>query len=184
MVSVRCGAAPLPSRQVDLITIDRDLESLFFEKNGTGTSLRQFQNGTMALLLSLQQRDNYTAVHSLSDAMLANLMAERLDLSPLEIVKFHHNGYDGAGYPALEPGMTERSVASHILEMADSFDAMTTPRVFVQGKPTLEEKIEDINRNRGTQFHPEVVDVCLALLREGIAVSTEIPIPDTIIFDM
>lgn len=97
----------------------------------------------------------------------------------LEAVKYHQRRFDGGGYPDLEKGMKQLSLLSFIMAMADSFDAMTSRRIFITGKPTLAEKIKDIDKNRNKQFHPDVADVCLALIKNGISVWTEIPIPST-----
>jgi putative nucleotidyltransferase with HDIG domain len=71
----------------------------------------------------------------------------------------HHERWDGKGYPhGLRGG--EIPVEAGIVGLADAFDAMTTDRPYSAARP-LEEAIEEIVRNRGTQFAPEVVDAFL-----------------------
>jgi len=89
----------------------------------------------------------------------------------------HHIRYDGKGYPATVKSSQEIALFSWIIGMADSLDAMTTMRSYVKGKPTLSEKIKDIEYNTGKQFHPRVANACLELLQEGIAVRSRLPLP-------
>ena len=50
--------------------------------------------------------------------------------------------------------------------VADSFDAMNTNRVY-RKKLTKEYIIDEIEKNKGKQFDPEIADVFLELLRDG-----------------
>ncbi|WP_342542821.1 HD-GYP domain-containing protein [Paenisporosarcina sp. FSL H8-0542] len=80
------------------------------------------------------------------------------------IVEEHHERYDGKGYPFGLKG-DEISLEAAIVSVVDSFDAMTTDRVY-RDSLTIEEAIQEIIRGRGTQFHPVVVDAFLKLLHE------------------
>jgi HD-GYP domain-containing protein (c-di-GMP phosphodiesterase class II) len=77
------------------------------------------------------------------------------------IVEQHHERFDGKGYPK---GLKEDeiSIEAAIIAVVDSFDAMTTDRVYKKGK-SKEEAFEEILRNRGTMYHPQVVDAFIAL---------------------
>jgi putative nucleotidyltransferase with HDIG domain len=77
-------------------------------------------------------------------------------------VEFHHERYDGEGYYGVDG--RELPLASHFLIVADSFDAMTTPRPF---RPALshEEGLAELERNSGTQFHPTVAKAFVAVQR-------------------
>jgi len=89
----------------------------------------------------------------------------------------HHLRYDGKGYPATTKRPDEISLFTWIIGMADALDAMTTMRSYVKGNPQIEEKIRDIEANKGKQFHPRVAEACLELLSEGMAVKTKLPLP-------
>ena len=81
-------------------------------------------------------------------------------------VRYHHERYDGAGYPEGLKGEQIPLIAS-IISVADSFDAMTTDRPY---RPALyrEEAIKEINRLSRLQFSPMVTDAFMELCREGV----------------
>ncbi|WP_171684698.1 HD-GYP domain-containing protein [Paenibacillus planticolens] len=84
----------------------------------------------------------------------------------LDIILYHHERYDGAGYPE---GLSGKQIPrlARILSIADSFDAMTSTRVY-RNKMDLEYAVDQIRKNRGTQFDPEITDVFLRMLeKEG-----------------
>ena len=74
-------------------------------------------------------------------------------------ILYHHERWDGRGYPH---GLTadEIPVEAGIVGLADAFDAMTTDRPYSDARP-LEEAVEEIVRNRSTQFAPATVDAFL-----------------------
>jgi hypothetical protein len=86
-----------------------------------------------------------------------NILKDVKDLeSLLDLVKYHHERYDGKGYPE---GKTseELSIDVFIIQLADSIDAMATDRPY--RKALSEEKIiSEIINCSGTQFHPKVVE--------------------------
>lgn len=71
------------------------------------------------------------------------------------IVAEHHERYDGNGYPSQMAGEST-SLASRVLAVADSFDAMTTTRAY-RGALTRDEAIAELLRGAGTQFDGNVV---------------------------
>ncbi|MEY8741786.1 HD domain-containing protein [Niallia taxi] len=77
------------------------------------------------------------------------------------IVEQHHERYDGKGYPKGLKG-NEISIEAAIIAVVDSFDAMTTDRVYKKGK-SKEEAFEEILNNKGTMYHPLVVDAFIEL---------------------
>ena len=80
-----------------------------------------------------------------------------------EIVRNHHEHYDGSGYPRGLIG-DETPILSQILALADSFDAMTTDRIY-KGRKNLLEALEEISRLSGKQFNPDVVKSALIALK-------------------
>ncbi|SOC41428.1 HD-GYP domain-containing protein [Ureibacillus acetophenoni] len=80
------------------------------------------------------------------------------------IVEQHHERFNGTGYPKGLQG-EEISVAAAIVSVVDSFDAMTTDRVYRKAL-THEEATAEILKGRGTLYHPEVVDHFIAILSD------------------
>ncbi len=78
---------------------------------------------------------------------------------------YHHERYDGKGYPEGKAGREIPFIARMIC-VADSFDAMNTNRVY-RKKLTKERILEEIQTNKGKQFDPKVADVMLELLHNG-----------------
>jgi putative nucleotidyltransferase with HDIG domain len=79
----------------------------------------------------------------------------------LDIVLYHHERYDGKGYPLGLKG-NQIPLYARIVAVADTFDAMTTKRVY-RDKLSLDYTLHEIWKNKGSQFDPEVVDVFLSL---------------------
>ena len=78
-----------------------------------------------------------------------------------EAVLYHHERYDGRGYPEGLKG-EEIPLVARILCVADSFDAMNSNRCY-RDRLTKEQILEQLRSNRGTQFDPEIVDCMLEL---------------------
>src|SRR6476469_450168 len=79
--------------------------------------------------------------------------------------KYHHERLDGRGYP---DGVYDREIhyIAKIVALADSFDAMTTDRPYKARRPA-HAVIEDLHRNTGKQFSPELTTAFLTgMLRE------------------
>jgi len=80
-------------------------------------------------------------------------------------VKYHHERYDGSGYPEGLKGSQIPLIAS-IISAADSFDAMTTDRPY-RRRLSREEAIKEITQASGKQFDPQVVSALLELFQEN-----------------
>lgn len=81
-------------------------------------------------------------------------------------VKYHHERYDGSGYPEGLKGNQIPLIAS-IISVADTFDAMTTDRPY-RHRLSKNEAIEEIKQISGTQLDPEVVSAFIELYQEGM----------------
>lgn len=77
------------------------------------------------------------------------------------IIRHHHERFDGKGYPD-NLRHDQIPLESAIIALADSFDAMTTFRPY-KSALTVEQAFVEIERNRGTQFHPDLCDLFLDL---------------------
>lgn len=83
----------------------------------------------------------------------------------VEVIKHHHEHYDGSGYPDGQKG-DEISVEAKIMSVADAYDAMTTKRAYAAAM-TKEKAIEDLKRQSGKQFDPAVVRAFLKVLKRS-----------------
>lgn len=88
---------------------------------------------------------------------------ERMEFLEHEIpaVRYHHERYDGRGYPEALAGAAI-PLTARILAVADTFDAITSPRTFRNAK-TVPQALEEIRQSAGAQFDPTVVDAFTAV---------------------
>ena len=77
----------------------------------------------------------------------------------------HHERWDGLGYPH-KLGGEDIPLMARIVQVADSFDAMTDQREYNTPR-THEEAVEELRRESGRQFDPRVVEAFLDTLPEG-----------------
>jgi putative nucleotidyltransferase with HDIG domain len=82
----------------------------------------------------------------------------------LPYVLYHHERWDGNGYPTGKAG-AEIPLEARVLAVADAFDAMTSDRPYRRAL-THEQALAEIERCEGTQFDPEIVRVFLELFAE------------------
>lgn len=78
-------------------------------------------------------------------------------------VLYHHERYDGMGYPQRLKG-ENIPLDARILAVADSYDAMTSNRSYRDNSWTSWRAIEELIRCSGTQFDPRIVKVFIKLL--------------------
>lgn len=104
---------------------------------------------------------------------------ERIEeLVPLiPAVAYHHERYDGKGYPY---GLKEQEIPemARIMSVADAFDAMTSDRPYRKAMP-LEKAIQILKENAGTQFDPEVVRDFLSIIQNEEILHAFIETKDT-----
>ena len=84
----------------------------------------------------------------------------------VEGTRYHHERYDGRGYPDGLKG-EEIPLFGRIIGVADAFDAMTSNRVYRNHMDT-DYVMNEMVRGRGTQFDPEALDAFLRLVDKGI----------------
>ncbi|SCY34075.1 HD domain-containing phosphohydrolase [Alkaliphilus peptidifermentans] len=80
-----------------------------------------------------------------------------------EIIYQHHERFDGNGYPRGLKG-DEMHSSAKILAVADAYDAMTSTRPYRKTPLTKEAAIKQLQKGRGTQFDPTIVDVFILIL--------------------
>jgi putative two-component system response regulator len=80
----------------------------------------------------------------------------------INIIYYHHERYDGEGYPDGLKG-AEIPLVGRVMALTNAFDAMTAERPYRKQK-TREEAIDEIRGNSGTQFDPELVREFLKII--------------------
>jgi HD-GYP domain-containing protein (c-di-GMP phosphodiesterase class II) len=81
-------------------------------------------------------------------------------------VLYHHERWDGEGYPYQKKG-EDIPLFARILAVADAYDAMLSERNYRKRKTHIQ-ACEEIIQNKGTQFDPEIVDAFLKLPSERL----------------
>jgi putative nucleotidyltransferase with HDIG domain len=94
-----------------------------------------------------------------------------------EIIRHHHERYDGNGYPDHLKD-DEIPLLSSIMTVADAFDAMTTNRIY-KSRKEISEAIAELQSLAGSQFHPEVVRAAVNILQDVKVPSTISQLPRT-----
>jgi PAS domain S-box-containing protein len=77
-----------------------------------------------------------------------------------EIAYYHHEHWDGKGYPEGRKG-EEIPLSARIVALADVYDALTSDRPYKQAMPH-ENAVQIIREGRGTQFDPDITDAFLS----------------------
>ena len=85
---------------------------------------------------------------------------------------YHHERFDGRGYPKGLTGMNIPEIA-RIIAVADTFDAMYSTRPY-RKRMELSTVAEEIQKGSGTQFDPEVVKAFMELIEKG-AFNEDVP---------
>jgi putative two-component system response regulator len=96
--------------------------------------------------------------------ILSNSNAELLQLAE-QIARTHHERWDGTGYPA---GLKGEAIplAGRICAVCDVFDALVSWRPYKHAWPPIE-ALDEIRRQRGLHFDPELADLFIGLVERG-----------------
>lgn len=92
--------------------------------------------------------ENFTAIDGIRDGAL-----------------YHHERYDGKGYPTGLKG-SDIPICARIICVADAYDAMNSDRCYRPRMPR-EKIVKELDDNAGKQFDPDIVAHMLAMLRDG-----------------
>ncbi|MGZ8461021.1 MAG: HD domain-containing phosphohydrolase [Candidatus Deferrimicrobiaceae bacterium] len=93
----------------------------------------------------------------------------------LPAILHHHERFDGRGYPSRLAG-SNIPLASRIMTIADTFDAMTSTRAYRKALPVAD-AIAEIRRCSGTQFDPDIVPAFLAC-QPKIVIPGDVSLPE------
>ena len=106
---------------------------------------------------------NAIMMHTVYGAEILTPIRQLKDIVPG--VKWHHEKYDGSGYPEGLKG-DSIPVIARIISVADTFDAMTTDRPYRKGL-SVEAAREELRKYAGTQFDPGIVAAFIKSFDEG-----------------
>ena len=84
----------------------------------------------------------------------------------LDVVLYHHENYDGTGYPYGRKGY-EINFLARIIRVSDSFDAMISDRPYRKAL-VHDQAISELEKGRRKQYDPKVVDAFLEAYQEGL----------------
>jgi len=114
--------------------------------------------------LTLDER-NIIRLHPYYSAQIVKPVESLKHIVPW--VYHHHERWKGGGYP---DGLTgeEIPLASRIIAVADTYNAMTTDRPYRKGQ-THEQAVAELQEHAGTQFDPQVVEAFLRVVHEAEA---------------
>lgn len=84
----------------------------------------------------------------------------------IEIIKYHHEHYDGNGYPYGLKG-EEIPLGSRVIAVADAYDSMVSDRAYRAGL-SPEVALKNIEDRAGTQFDPAIVKLFKVVLPEAL----------------
>ena len=110
--------------------------------------------------------DEYEMIKSHSK-IGADILENMKDLPELSVgAHWHHERYDGKGYPDKLKGEEIPEIA-RIIGVADAYDAMTSKRSY---RDILPQKVvrEEITKGRGTQFDPQFADIMIQMIDEDV----------------
>lgn len=104
---------------------------------------------------------NEIKLHALKGAQILEPL--RFMDKVIDIVKHHHERWDGKGYPDGLKG-EDIPLGSRIMAVADSYDAMVSARPYRQVGLSQREALDEIQKNSRAQFDPKVVEAFLGIV--------------------
>lgn len=127
----------------------------------------------------LARRGPIAAEHRALVRMHAQIGASLIEQSGLpdlqlviDVVRHHHEWWDGSGYP---DGLAGAAIpaGARIAMLADAYDVMTHPRPYKPAVP-VDVALTEIERMRGTQFDPQMADVFIDMIRQLMRDETDL----------
>lgn len=106
----------------------------------------------------------FVKIHPVKSEEILSQVEELKDLG--KIVRHHHERWDGKGYP---DGLSGENIPleSRIIAVADAFEAMTAERPYKRAL-SLKEAIQEIEKNKGTQFDPFLAEIMIGIIKEEV----------------
>ncbi|MBF4695454.1 HD-GYP domain-containing protein [Fusibacter ferrireducens] len=110
-------------------------------------------------------QEEYEIIKEHPEKGIQILKSIKLDSQIVEGILYHHVRYDLKGYPSRHT-LKELPEYAAIIGVADAFDAITSERSYSKAK-TIFEALEELIRNRGTQFSPIIIDAFERILKKS-----------------
>ncbi len=107
-------------------------------------------------------KDDAAAIHQHPEMGYRMLSALRFLGNGLAAVRYHHERYDGSGYPFSLSG-DQIPLLARVLAVADAFDAITSDRPYRRAR-SKDQGLEEVKRCAGSQFDPSVVKAFMACM--------------------
>jgi HD-GYP domain-containing protein (c-di-GMP phosphodiesterase class II) len=104
--------------------------------------------------------------HPYESMRMINAIEKWFGKGVLDAVLYHHQNYNGSGYPGGKKG-DQINIIARILRVTDSFDAMISDRPYRKGM-THEKALSEIEKGRDSLYDPKVIDAFLDAYREGL----------------
>ena len=82
-----------------------------------------------------------------------------------DYILYHHEKFDGSGYPEKISG-EDISFGARVISVIDTIDAILTKRSYKEPKP-VEYAVDELKKNAGTQFDPMVVKFAIKVIEEN-----------------
>ena len=102
---------------------------------------------------------------TLGGEIIQQIMSEDMDPEIVQmafnIATYHHERWDGKGYPTGKKG-TEIPLCARIMAVADVFDAMSSKRVY-KPEMAIDDVFAELEANENKQFQKEIVEVAIAI---------------------
>ena len=161
------------SRTAHLVGVDMSLTQERLDALVTGALLHDV--GKIGVSDSILQKPGVLTKEEehvmLQHPMLgASLIGEIEDLKEaIPAVKYHHERFDGTGYPDGLEG-EEIPLEARIVLVADAFESMTQGRPY-RFRVSTRDALRELERNAGTQFDPKVVEALVRVLETNIRLS-------------
>lgn len=151
-IAKRLGLNDEDTRNLYYITLMHDcgkigIPDAILKKPGKLTA-EEFETIKQHTIIGNQILEKFTAIEGIRDG-----------------AHYHHEHYDGKGYPDGLKG-EEIPLLARIICVADSYDAMSSNRCY---RPSLTEEkiINELKTNSGIQFDPDIVEIMLEMIEDG-----------------
>lgn len=102
-------------------------------------------------------------LHSIAGYQIISQMQLEYDIK--DLVLYHHENFDGSGYPYGLAG-EEIPLLARILAVVDAYDIMVNDQIYKDAS-SERKALEELRKNAGSQFDPEIVSVFEAYLKES-----------------
>ena len=125
--------------------------------------------------------DQARAMQSHVDASVRLVEHIEFPWKVLPVIRHHHERYDGSGYP---DGLRGREIpyGARVLAVVDAYVAMTSPRSHREAR-TPDEALDELMRQAGHQFDPEVVETLQTVLAERLQLTQDAGKPAVLVID-